>query len=85
MQLVIFSGGVVRTLYSEMLDLAVLGTLQIERASMVEPNMAGEWLADLSPVSGPVLGPFPRRSQALAAEQAWLEANWLTAPDSDSD
>ena len=35
------------------------------------------WLADLSPVNGPVLGPFDRRSEALAAELAWLEANWL--------
>ncbi len=31
---------------------------------------------DLSPVGGPVLGPFRLRSQALAAEQAWLDG-WL--------
>ena len=30
------------------------------------------------PVGGPVLGPFGRRSEALEAERAWLEANWLT-------
>ena len=36
---------------------------------------AGRWLADLSPVSGPLLGPFCLRSQALAAEQEWLVEN----------
>ena len=30
--------------------------------------------ADLALVCGPRLGPFDRRSQALAAEQAWLES-----------
>lgn len=25
-------------------------------------------------------GPFPRRGEALEAEAAWLEANWLTTP-----
>ena len=28
-----------------------------------------EWIADLHPAGGPVLGPFPLRSDALAAEQ----------------
>jgi hypothetical protein len=29
---------------------------------------------------GPRLGPFALRSEALAAEQHWLEANWLPRP-----
>jgi hypothetical protein len=37
----------------------------------------GWWWADLSRVRGPRLGPFDLRSQALLAEQNWLEANWL--------
>jgi hypothetical protein len=37
----------------------------------------GRWWADLGPVSGPKLGPFDRRSQALEAEREWLEASWL--------
>lgn len=77
MQLLITPSGAVRCLYDEALDLTLLGQLSIRRASHVEPNAAGGWRADLSPVGGPVLGPFARRSQALSAEQAWLEANWL--------
>jgi hypothetical protein len=33
----------------------------------------------LAPVGGPRLGPYSLRSQALTAEQTWLEAHWLTA------
>jgi hypothetical protein len=36
------------------------------------------WSANLSPVRGPKLGPFPRRSQALAAERQWLEQHLAT-------
>jgi hypothetical protein len=49
----------------------------IRRASHVEADKAGRWFADLSPVAGPVLGPFDRRSEALAAEHEWLLANRL--------
>ena len=35
--------------------------------------------ADLSPVGGPMLGPFSKRSQALNAEQDWLNSHWLPA------
>jgi hypothetical protein len=64
--------------YAETIDLGVLGHLVISRASHVEPDDSGRWLADLRPIGGPVLGPFERRSEALAAEIAWLEAHWLT-------
>jgi hypothetical protein len=64
----------VRCLYDESLDLAALGQLSIARASPVEPTAEGQWTADLSPVMGPTLGPFPSRSAALAAEAAWLES-----------
>ena len=77
MQLVITSGGVVRCIYSEEIDLTALGSPTISRASQVEPDQHGRWLVDLSPVNGPVLQPFHHRSAALAAEHAWLEANWL--------
>lgn len=70
--------GQVRCVYSERLDLSGLGAMSIDRASNVEP-VDGEWFADLSPVGGPVLGPFPltRRSDAIAAEVAWIEDNVL--------
>ena len=77
MQLLIESGGIVRCLYGEAIELAALGPLQIARASHVEPTAGGQWLADLSPLSGPSLGPFSCRSEALAAEEAWIIKHWL--------
>jgi hypothetical protein len=79
MQLVIDAQGQVHAVYDEVLDLSVLGPLAIRRASQVEPDASGQWWADLTPVAGPVLGPFPQRSLALAAERAWLEQHWLSA------
>jgi hypothetical protein len=78
MQLVVQPTGQIRCLYGEAVDLATLGRLHVERASHVEPNDRGQWLADLCPVGGPTLGPFRLRSEALAAERQWLEENWLT-------
>jgi hypothetical protein len=77
MVFVVDARGVVRCLYTEALDLAALGALEIVRASHVEPDTAGRWWADLGPAGGPKLGPFGRRSEALAAEAAWLEAHRL--------
>jgi hypothetical protein len=77
MQLIVGLGGAVRCIYSEEIDLTTLGSPTITRASHVEPDQQGRWLADLSPVGGPVLGPFDHRSEALAAELAWLETKWL--------
>jgi hypothetical protein len=69
--------GSVHCVYGEAIDLAALGVLSIRRASQVEPDGQGLWWVDLSPVGGPVLGPFPSRTPALQAEHAWLEAHWL--------
>lgn len=73
MHLLISTTGDVRCIYNEAIPLQELGTISIQRASHVEPDTNGRWLADLSPVSGPLLGPFALRSEALAAEVAWLE------------
>jgi hypothetical protein len=78
MDLVVAPDGTVRAVYDETLDLALLGRLSIRRASHVEPTLEGHWQADLSPVSGPVLGEYDRRSEALEAERAWLEEHWLS-------
>ena len=40
-----------------------LGKLQITRASHVEPDLDGNWWADMGPVGGPVLGPFGTRGE----------------------
>jgi hypothetical protein len=77
MQLVITPGGVIRTVYDEAIDLAALGSLSIRRGSHVEPTADGRWTADLSIVDGPILGPFPLRSEAIRAERHWLEEHGL--------
>jgi hypothetical protein len=77
MDLVINLRGGIETIYDETIDLAPLGSVTIRRASHVEPDAQGRWTADLSPVGGPVLGPFTLRSAALDAERAWLSACWL--------
>lgn len=79
MNIVIRPDGSLRCVYDELIDLNVLGQLEIQRGSHVEPDEAGQWWAELSPVDGPRLGPFGRRSQALDAERVWLESSWLTA------
>jgi hypothetical protein len=79
-ELVIEATGRVRCIYGEDLDLHVLGQVAIQRGSHVEPTADGRWTADLSPVNGPVLGPFATRGEALAAEVEWLRRHWLT-PD----
>ena len=72
MQLVVDTGGNVRCIYEEELELRELGKLQITRASHVEPDAEGCWWADMGPVGGHVLGPFGNRSAALGAEREWL-------------
>ena len=71
------NGASVRCLYGEELNLPRLGKLAIARGSHVEPTADGQWAADMSPVTGPVLGPYHRRSDALKAERQWLERHWL--------
>jgi hypothetical protein len=77
MLLVVDPQGAIHCVYGELIDLASLGQLSIRRASCVEPDAEGSWWAELAPVGGPALGPFPRRGQALEAERAWLEEHWL--------
>ena len=76
MELHIDSTGICRCIYSEEIELTQLGLVEIRRASHVEPTADNLWRADLSPVDGPILEPFERRSDALEAEREWLE-NWL--------
>lgn len=81
MQLIISPDGSIRCLYDETLDLTAIGATKIRRASHVEPDEHGGWTADLGPVGGPTLGPYSIRSEALAAEQVWLERHWLMPSD----
>ncbi len=80
MNIVIETNGNMRMVYDESIDLHSIGHVNIRRGSHVEPVACGQWTADLSPVDGPVLGPFKSRSEALVAEVAWLQRNWLIPP-----
>ena len=75
MDLFIAPDGSSLAIYDEAIDLHTLGTTIITRASHVEPDESGQWYADI--VDGPKLGPFTRRSEALAAEVAWLTEHRL--------
>ena len=77
MDLLIETTGTVRCVFGEEIDLGQLGRLSIRRGSHVEPTPDGQWTADLAPVQGPLLGPFPTRTAALNAEVSWLQEHWL--------
>ena len=77
----LIAGGPVRCIYAEDVDLHEFGEVFIRRGSHVEPTPNGQWTADLSPVNGPVLGPFAKRTDALDAEREWLLRHWLTKSD----
>ena len=77
MDLLIEPTGTVRCVFGEEIDLGQLGQLSIRRGSHVEPTPDGHWTADLAPVQGPQLGPFPTRTAALNAEVTWLQEHWL--------
>ena len=66
------AGGKLTFVYDDALaGLLTEGEATVRRVSHVEP-VPGGWTADMAPVGGPVLGPFPLRATALAAERAWL-------------
>lgn len=77
MLMIFLEDGTAESIYSEDIDLSTLGKLTHTRASHVEPGKNG-WVADLSPVGGPLLGPFTRRSEAITNEIGWLERNLLS-------
>jgi hypothetical protein len=56
---------------------AAIGNVKVKRASHVEPDRNGKWVADLAPVGGPQLGPYRLRQEALSAEVAWINKHHL--------
>lgn len=50
------------------------GVMSELQEAVYPPN---KWWADLLPIGGPVLGPFDKRSQALAAEVDWIMENFI--------
>ncbi len=72
MELLIEATGTVRCVFDEAIDLNQLGRLAIRRGSHLGLTPTGQWTTDLSPVHPPILGPFVKRTKALAAEVIWL-------------
>jgi hypothetical protein len=81
----IHADGTVKFLYyDELKPLLSIGPAQVARASHVDPELNSDglfWFADLAPVSGPKLGPFDTRTEAIAAEVLWLTTNYLNKQD----
>ncbi len=64
--------GTVVGLYTDAIDLRVLGHVRAERASTVDWDEAAQaWRARIV-ATGDVLGPFPRRDEAVDAERRAL-------------
>ena len=78
MQLIIEPGGAVRCIYAEEIDLAALGSPAITRAIPRRARPAGTLVGRSVARGRPDARAVPdHRSEALAAEHAWLETNWL--------
>ena len=72
--------GTADAIYTEAINLEEIGQQHIKRASHVEPTENGLWTADMSPIeAGVILGPFEKRSEALEAEQIWLNKRLFCA------
>jgi hypothetical protein len=80
MQIFIRPDGGAQCLYGEKIVLQTLGSLDIKRASHVEPDpdQPGNWYVDLSPVGGPVMNGFTSRADALKWEETWLNDQMTT-------
>lgn len=72
----ISNDGTLQMIFSDdLLGVLGLGNSEIKRASHVEPTSDCKWTADMSPVGGPLLGPFSTRAMALKAETDWINQN----------
>ena len=72
-KILISKDGKLKFIYEDKLrSLLYEGKAQIKRASHVEPTEDNQWMVDLTPVSGPRIGPFIEREKALEAEVEWL-------------
>lgn len=82
--IIVDSNGTVRAIFNDDLFSALSADaerVETRRASHVEPIPGGPWWrADMSPVGGPVLGPYATRWFALKREVEWLRAHDLPIP-----
>lgn len=87
-EIIVAPNGMLRFIYDD--DIAAMlqdiAVLSVARASHVEPTENGHgWTADMSPVGGPILGPFDTRGEALSEEVAWLKTYSIPIPSRDSE
>lgn len=76
--IVVEPSGTIKLIYEDDLrGLLTNGKAEIKRVSHVEPTIDGRWEADLSPINGPILGPYDTRKEALESEVNYLIANIL--------
>jgi hypothetical protein len=76
MKITLSPDGTMKFIYTDKLrPLMRHGQASIKRVSHVEPTEDNKWHADLSPIQGPILGPYETRAEALQAEVRWLEEN----------
>lgn len=62
----------------DLVGLYAQGSPTIRRASNVEPTPDGQWTAEMT--DGALLGPYPLRREALAAEVAYLREKLFSNP-----
>jgi hypothetical protein len=70
--------GLFVAIYSDDWAYEKLGKPCIRRASHVEPDESGRWFADMTTSSGPILGPFRKRQEAINAELEYLNIKLST-------
>ena len=71
--------GTVVTVYTDTIDLRVVGHIEAVRASVVEWDESGQAWAARILATGERLGPFATRAEAVAAERAVLATRLGTA------
>lgn len=79
MKILVEKNGTTKQIYNDDFIIEALQIETIRRASVVEPVELSpdRWTADMSLSTGPILGPFKRRDEAIKAEIDWLEENNL--------
>ncbi len=77
MNLIIAADGRIRGIWDEEIALDALGSPRICRASHVEPDAQGRWLADLAPVGVPFWVPSSGvRKRWMRRWRGWMSTGW---------
>lgn len=75
----VIKGGSIHAIYDDALvPLMDDASVTTRRASHVEPEWDGRgWMADMSPVDGPLMNGFKTREAALSAERYYLDQYYM--------